>query len=267
MADKSKLSVLKAAERIWVIAAINGDIERLSDLHDNLVTRIKPIDRVVYTGNYLGHSGDGALVLDELILFRRWFLSIPHLMNPDDIVFLRGANETMWQKLLQLQSAPDPYGVLSWMLERGLEASIKAYGGVSKAGLDATNKSKRDIALWTQSLIDVMAQKAGHFEFFSGLKHAATTENGHMLIVHTGLDVTREITQQSDAFWWAGRSFHDLNKPYNGFRRIIRGYDPLHAGVIEKPYSFSIDAGCGYGGKLVAICFSTDGDVLDEIQI
>ena len=58
MADKSKLSVLKA-ERIWVIAAINGDIERLSDLHDNLVTRIKPIDRVVYTGNYLGHSGDG----------------------------------------------------------------------------------------------------------------------------------------------------------------------------------------------------------------
>ena len=44
----------------------------------------------------------------------------PH-SDVDDVAYLRGNQEEMWQKLLQLQFATDPRGVLKWMFEQGVE--------------------------------------------------------------------------------------------------------------------------------------------------
>jgi serine/threonine protein phosphatase 1 len=38
----------------------------------------------------------------------------------------------MWQKLLQLQFAPNPGELLHWMVQAGMETTIRAYGGCGK---------------------------------------------------------------------------------------------------------------------------------------
>ena len=49
-------------------------------------------------------------------------------LKPESIVFLRGAQEEMFSKLLQLQLAPNPSEILEWMFEHGVNKTIKSYG-------------------------------------------------------------------------------------------------------------------------------------------
>ena len=41
-------------------------------------------------------------------------------MFPIDIVYLRGQQEEMWHRMLQIQFAPNPKEVLPWMLQQGV---------------------------------------------------------------------------------------------------------------------------------------------------
>ena len=93
-------------------------------------------DRLVYLGNCLGHGAEVRGAIDELLGFRRQILARPG-MFPFDIAYLRGAQEEMWQKLLQLQFAPNPREVLGWMLEHGVGATLSAYGGSIQQGIVA----------------------------------------------------------------------------------------------------------------------------------
>src|SRR3546814_18686442 len=61
---------------------------------------------------------------DLLLRFRSLFLARPDAFACD-VVHLRGSQEEMWQKLLQLQFATDPRAVLQWMLDQGLAASLE----------------------------------------------------------------------------------------------------------------------------------------------
>src|SRR3546814_14736289 len=72
---------------------------------DLLAARLLPGDRLVYLGNMVGHGTATIATLDELLAFRRDFLCLPGV-EPEDIVYLRGAQEEMWRKLLQIQFAP-----------------------------------------------------------------------------------------------------------------------------------------------------------------
>ena len=49
-------------------------------------------------------------------------------LKPDSIVFLRGAQEEMFSKILQLQLAPNPSEILEWMFDHGVNQTIKSYG-------------------------------------------------------------------------------------------------------------------------------------------
>ena len=102
MLDRTKFGTLTGWNRVWAVAAIHGEAERLRGLHHQIARRFQPRDRLVYLGNYLGYGSDIVATLDELITYRREVLAAPGMM-PQDIVFLRGAQEEMWQKLLQLQ--------------------------------------------------------------------------------------------------------------------------------------------------------------------
>ena len=58
-----KFAELGSPRRIWAVAAINGDVERLSTLHDHLASHFSVRDRLVYLGNYLGvESRDSSFV-------------------------------------------------------------------------------------------------------------------------------------------------------------------------------------------------------------
>jgi serine/threonine protein phosphatase 1 len=111
-----------------------------------------------------------------------------------------------------------------------------------------------------------MQATPGHAALISALRRAAYTENHALLFVHAGLDPGRPLERQADALWWGGPGFAELAYPYDGFRRVVRGFDPQHRGVEVQPYTTTLDAGCGFGGPLVAACFDPQGEILDSVE-
>jgi serine/threonine protein phosphatase 1 len=265
MLDPEKFGTLTGGHRIWAVAAIHGEAGRLRDLHAALAARIQPRDRLVYLGNYLGHGGDIIGTVDELIAFRREVLCVPGMM-PQDVVFLRGVQEEMWQKLLQLQLAMNPPDVLGWMMERGVTATIKAYGGTPGEGLAAARGGTVTLTRWTSGLRSNMYAHPGHRELMSQLKRACVTQEGTLLFVHAGIDPERPLETQRDAFWWNPGGFAALNQSFGHFRLVVRGFDPDHEGVRIGPYTATLDGGCGNGGPLVACCFDNAGQPLEQVE-
>lgn len=256
---------MRGARRVWAIASVHGEAARLLRLHDAIGGRIRQGDRVVYLGNYLGHGEAVRASLDELLDFRRRVLGLRHGFACD-VVFLRGAQEEMWQKLLQLQFAPNPGQVLEWMVRAGIETAVRAYGGDLRQGFAATRDGARAITRWTSGLREGVNAAPGHTALFSSLRHAAYTEEGGLLFVNAAVDPSRPLAAQGDAFWWGRDDILALEAPYEGFRRVVRGADREHHGLVERPFAVSLDAGAGRGGPLIAACFDAGGSILDLIE-
>ncbi len=247
------------------MGSIVGHGPRCPARHDRLAAAIGVTDRVVYLGNYLGVGGDPAATLDELLLFRRWLLARPGSFACD-VAYLRGAQEEMWTKLLQVQFATDPGGVLRWLAEHGAEATLRAYGGDLEAGLRAAREGVVALTRWTSALRARMAAHDGHQPLISHLKRAAMTDDGALLFVHAGLDVRRPLTEQRDSFWWAVRAFAQIVEPYQGFLRIVRGFDPDHPGLVATDHTLTVDFGAGYGGPLAAVRLDHEGQVTAQLE-
>jgi serine/threonine protein phosphatase 1 len=265
VADRDKFAILHGAERIWAVAAIHGEAERLVQLHRQLAPVLEPKDRLVYLGNYLGHGPAVGPTLDELLRFRRWFLA-RGWNRVCELAYLRGAQEEMWAKLLQLQFAVDPRQVLGWMLDHGIEATLKAYGGSGQRGMAAAREGAVQITRWTNQLRAEVKAAPGHDPFLAGLRRAAYSEDGRLLFVHAGVDVSRPLAAQSDSLWWGGGRFGEIAQPYGEFVMIVRGFDQQHGGVVAGPYTTTLDAGSGFGGRLVAGCFDPAGKLLGTIE-
>ena len=260
-----KFARLRTGRRIWAVASIHGEAERLGRLHDRIAERFRDGDRIVYLGNYLGRGSAVLATIDELLDFRRRILARPHSFACD-AVFLRGAQEEMWQKLLQLQFAPNPGDVLAWMVREGVEATVVAYGGQLQHGFAASRDGPRTITRWTSALRTAMNAAPGHRMLLANLRHAAMTEDGRLLFVHAGVDPSRPLAAQGDAFWWGGRDIVTLSRPFDGFDRVIRGFDREMRGLVEAEFAVSLDAGVGRGGPLIAAAFAPDGAVLERLE-
>jgi serine/threonine protein phosphatase 1 len=253
---------LRAVRRVWAIAVIDGEARRLAQLHDSISERFREGDRVAFLGNYLGHGGAVLATIDELLDFRRRVLGRLG-GGACDVVFLRGAQEEMWQKLLQLQFAPNPGELLQWMVQAGMEATIRAYGGDLRQGFAACRDGARAITRWTSVLRSAMNATPGHTELFAALGHAAFTEDRGLLFVHAAIEPSRPLSEQRDALWWGREDILELRSPFEGFRRVVRGVDRDRRGVVEREFAVSVDGGAGRGGRLVAACFGLDGAVVD----
>jgi hypothetical protein len=256
---------LHAPTRIWAVASIHGEAALLRLLHEQLLSRIEDGDRIVYLGNALGVGPAVRETVDELLGFRRLFLARPGAFV-HDLAYLRGAQEEMWRKLLEIQFAPDPTPVLRWMLEHGVEATLSAFGGNADEGVASTRDGARSMTRWTNGLREAMHKAPGVGEFLAALRHAAYDEAGELLLVHAGLDPERPLGAQGDTFWWSATGFSRLTSPYAGFKRVIRGYDPAHAGLVETEHTVSLDGGCGFGGPLLAASFDPQGRILEVLR-
>lgn len=263
--DDGIFAVLKQAARVWAVAAIHGEAERLRALHGQLWERFQRGDRLVYLGNYLGHGPDVPGTLDELLSFRRAVLARPGL-EPEDIVFLRGAQEEMWQKLLQIQFAVDPDQVLDWMLAQGVEATLRAYGGTPQEAHARFREGALAVTRWTGQIRDNLRAHPGHDDILGALRRAAHTGAGGLLFVHAGVDPNRPLSEQGDTLWWGSGYFAAMDAPYDGFLKVVRGYDRAHAGPRIGDHSATVDGGCGFGGPLIACCFAADGTHVDRIE-
>jgi serine/threonine protein phosphatase 1 len=260
-----RLARLHGARRVWAIGAIRGDGQRLARLHDALGERFADGDRVVYLGNLLGFGGTILAAVDELLDFRRRVIG-RHRGLACHVAVLRGAQEEMWQKLLQLQFAVDPVGVLRWMADAGVEATLRAYGGDLRQGLAAARSGPQALARWTSALQSAMNAAPGHRMLFSALRHAAFTEDRKVLFVAAAVDPARPLAAQGDAFWWGRRDILAFDAAFDGFARVVRGRDAQRRGLVESRFAVSLDGGAGRGGRLVAAGFDPDGTVLDVLE-
>lgn len=266
MPSQEKFAILRRSRRVWAVAAIHGEAARLAALHQALDERFAPGDRLVYLGNYLGYGAAVRETVDAVLAFRRRLLARPGMFT-FDIAYLRGSQEEMWQKLLQLQFAPNPHEVFGWMMEQGVGATLAAYGGNVEQGASHARDGALALTRWTGSLRAAMQAAPGHYALMSALRRAAYTDDGTLLFVHAGIDPGRPLSAQSDSLWWGNGSFNRLTQPYGEFNRVIRGFDRGHSGVQATPFTASIDAGCGFGGPLVAACFDCGGEIADLIEV
>jgi serine/threonine protein phosphatase 1 len=265
MSDQTIFSALPGGSRIWAVAAIHGEAERAAALHDRMGPQMQPGDRLVYLGNYYGRGAAVGPTIDEILVFRRRVMA-SFGNDGDAVVYLRGAQEEMWQKLLQLQFAPNPAQVLEWMLSQGVGATIAAYGGDPRDGFAAAKEGILALTRWTSGLRQAMRNHDGHMALMAALRHAAYGEDQQFLFVHAGVDPSRPLSAQADSFWWGSSGFSGLAEPYADFGLVVRGYDPRHGGFAIGQHSATIDAGCGFGGPLVAACFGPDGGLLQVLE-
>jgi serine/threonine protein phosphatase 1 len=256
---------LQGARRVWAIAAIRGAASQLTRLHDQISERLQRGDRVVYLGDYTGHGAALRATIDELLDFRCRVLARPGGFACD-VIFLRGAQEEMLQKLLQLQFALNPGEVLAWMIKAGIESTVHAYGGDLQQGLAATRGGPKAITRWTSALRTAINTAPGHMILSSSLRHAAFTDDRGVLFVNAAVDQSRPLATQGDAFWWGSDDILDLEQPFDGFRRVVRGVDRQQRGLVEREFAISLDGGAGRGGRLLGACFAPDGTVLDRVE-
>ncbi len=265
MAGQQLYAVMRRPRRVWAVASVHGEADRLDALHHALWARFAPGDRLVYLGNLLGRGPAVRESVDLVVEFRRHLLARPG-MFAYDIAYLRGGQEEMWDKLLQLQFAPDPREVLEWMLAQGVGATLAAYGASPAEALGHARGGPMAVARWTGGLRRQMQAAPGHVALMSALRRAACSDDGGLLFVSAGIDPDRPLAAQNDVLWWGRPRAFPLRRAFEGFAQVVRGYDPGHRGLEIGPFSTSLDAGCGFGGPLLAACFAPDGAVLDLIE-
>lgn len=240
-------------KRIWVIGFPGGDAVRLRFLHKKISTDFSVGDAVVYLGNLMGSGPDSVKTVDEALLFRRAVISIPGV-SQYDVIFLRGQQEEMWSKLMQIQFSQEPLEVYKWMLTRGLRQILQSYEVDPDEGLRIIPQGVVAISRWVSALRAAQAAHDGHIDYMGALKHAAYTADESVLFVHRGLRHEVSLNLQGDAFWWGGSLPFVRPYPYHQFKRVIRGFPSAsQTGVINEPYYTTIASGGGYDGPVFAI--------------
>lgn len=249
-----RFAELGSPKTIWAIPAAHGEVERLVNLHQQLIRHAQPGERIIYLGNMIGVGPHSRETIDEILSFRRQFLSIPGV-KPDDVTYLRGAQEEMLEKLMQLQFATNPRQILDWMMAQGVKPTLQSYQVQADAAHELCGAGVIPLSRWTEGVRTAIHACPGHAQYFSSLRRAAYTDiQNHvdnLLFVHAGLDMSLPLHQQGDRFWWGRDDFQTYSRPYQPFSKVIRGYDHQHRGLHLNCVTATVDDGCGYGGALV----------------
>ncbi len=230
-----------------MVPAISGRVEQLAEMHNTLWQIFEPGDSLVYSGNYLGNPRQNALGADAIQDIRMFTRALVTEGRADrnQIVMLRGINEELIQKALQIQFANKPEDVLIWMGQKGLGPLLEHYGTSLHAGLSACRGGTMSLTRWTCDLREAIRQTAEHEFTYNRLQRAAVTHdeygNAQSLFVHAGLDDRRPLHAQKDAFWWGAHSFDQMQQHYNPFKCVVRGHDPLARGPSYTDYKVSVD--------------------------
>ncbi|MDG1707401.1 MAG: hypothetical protein P8H03_01495, partial [Emcibacteraceae bacterium] len=222
--DNNRYGILSNATRVWAVGSIHGELSQAKSVHKKLVSKFRRGDKLVYMGNYFGNSDQNKDTFDEILNTRRKIMSLPELFMPEDFVYLRGAREEMFFKLLQLQYAPNPVEVMDWLLGHGISYSLEAYQENEKTARSIARQGTVALTKWTNGIRRKIQMCPGHVELTSCLKRACMTEDGHLLFVHASIDPSRPLTMQKDQFWWDSGKFDQLENKFSDFLKVIRGY-------------------------------------------
>ena len=255
-------------KKIWAIGSIHSRLDAFNSIKDYLLDKFEKDDYLVFLGNIIG-LGDGSKQTLASVIDLRNKLMAKFNIEPKKIIFLRGAQEEMLLKLLQLQTAPNPRDIIKWMFEHGVDKTINSYGFDKNEIIDISNQGTLSISKWTSKLNNLISLEPGHKEYFANLKHAAFSESKKILFLNRGVDISRPLSAQNDCFWWGYQNFSDISKPYNSFIRIVRGYKSSNLNKLENAKNSIV---CSLfqqplsSSKVLAGIFEDSGEILDIFQ-
>ncbi len=236
MNNESNFVELKNASRIWAIGSIHSNLESFNKIKKLIIKDFAQNDKLVFLGNIIGLGDESKETLNSVIDLRFRLMSKFHL-KPDSVVFLRGAQEEMFNKLLQLHTAPNPLEIINWMFEHGVDKTLYSYGYSNDQVKSVSTTGTVSISKWTSKLNNSLLDNLGHKEYFLNLKHAAYSSSKKILFVNRGVDIKRPLSAQNDCFWWGYQNFSKISDPYNSFVRIVRGYQSNQNNDLENSKS------------------------------
>ena len=156
--------------------------------------------------------------------------------------------------------------ILKWMFQHGVDKTVRSYSLNVDEIKEISKQGTLAISKWTSKLNKIISSKKGHKEYFSNLQHAAFTDTKKILFVNRGVDIMRPLSAQNDCFWWGYHNFSKLNKPYNTFKKIVRGYDPSAKedfNDIKEKIVCSLYQGPLSNTKIMAGLFNDSAEILD----
>ena len=268
MSKKSKFQELKNVNQIWAIGSLHSSLESFQSIKKYILSNFNKQDKLIFLGNVIGFGDKSKEIISE-ILDLRFYLMAKFKLKHEDIIFLRGAQEEMFSKLLQLQIAPNPIEIIDWIFSHGVDKTIISYNFNPDEFKKVASQGTLKINKLTSELNNQISLNHGHKEFFSNLKHAAYSETKEVLFVNRGVDISRPLSAQYDCFWWGYQNFSLINKPYNSFKRIVRGYQSNPYNDLENSKSRIL---CTLfrqplkNKKILAGVFSKHGDILELFE-
>ena len=268
MHTQSQFAELKYSKKIWAVGSIHSHFDSFNSIKEHILKHFVCGDKLVFLGNIIGFGKYPTETLSSAINMRNYLLS-KFLLKAQDIVFLRGAQEEMFIKLLQLQTAPNPQDIVQWMFEHGVDKTADSYGFNKEEIINISTQGTLSISRWTAKLNKIIDNFPGHKEYFSNLRHAAFSDTKKILFVNRGVDISRPLSAQSDCFWWGYQDFSKLNKPYYTFKKIVRGYEPLLSNSLDNIKNKMI---CSLfkapltDNNVMAGLFNDSGEILDLFE-
>ncbi len=232
MDNISNFVELKTSNKIWAIGSIHSNLKSFKSIKEFILDNFETNDKLVFLGNIIGLGNNSKETLNSVIDLRFNLMS-KFKLKPDSIIFLRGAQEEMFSKLLQLQLAPNPTEILEWMFDHGVNETIKSYGFSENEVKKIVSSGTINISKWTSSLNKAVHDNPGHVQYFLNLKHAAYSCTKKILFVNRGVDISRPLSAQNDCFWWGYQNFSTMQQPYKTFLRIVRGYESNHINQLD----------------------------------
>ncbi len=268
MNKESNFVELKNTSRIWAIGSIHSNLESLSSIKKFITKNFRMNDKLIFLGNIIGLGNSSKETLSSIIDLRFNLMS-KYKLKPSEIIFLRGAQEEMFSKLLQLQIAPNPNEIVNWMFDHGVDKTLSSYGYSKDEVLNVASSGTVSISKWTSRLNRIILENPGHKEYFLNLKHAAYSSSKKILFVNRGVDITRPLSAQNDCFWWGYQNFSKVNKPYKSYIRIVRGYQSNQNNDLEQSknkvictlFKQPLSNNMIYGG-----IFSENGEILELFE-
>ncbi len=268
MTKNNKFQEFKNIDRIWAVGSLHSNMQSFQSIKKYILLNFKKRDKLIFLGNIIGFRDYSKEIISE-VLNLRFSLMANLNIDHEDIVFLRGAQEEMFSKLLQLQIAPNPREIIDWIFSHGVDQTIISYNFEPDEFRNIASHGTIQINKLTAKLNQEISKIPGHKEFFSNLKHAAYSESKEVLFVNRGVDLSRPLSAQNDCFWWGYQNFSLINKPYNTFKRIVRGYQSNQHNDLENSKNKIL---CTLfrqpleNKKIFAGIFSKNGDILELFE-
>jgi hypothetical protein len=232
LATNNKFQEFTNINRIWAVGSLHSSIESFQSIKKYILSNFKNGDKLIFLGNLIGYNNSSKEIITD-VLDLRFNLMANLNLDHEDVVFLRGAQEEMFSKLLQLQIAPNPREIIDWIFSHGVDQTLVSYNFEPDQFRNVAAQGTIQINKLTTKLNKKISETPGHKEFFSNLKHAAYSNSMKVLFVNRGVDLSRPLSAQNDCFWWGYQNFSMINKPYNTFTRIVRGYQSNEHNILE----------------------------------